>query len=59
MHLSVVKEDDVGEWIQSNLPALLLVAVGIALAVYLTIRTFGRRRFDEASRRARLQTRNG
>jgi len=36
-----------GEWIQSNLPALLLVAVGIALAVYLTIRIFGRRRnFD-------------
>ncbi len=33
-----------GEWIQSNLPALLLIAAGIALAVFLTVRTLGRRR---------------
>lgn len=33
-----------GEWIQSNLPALLLVAAGIAIAVWLTIRTLSRRR---------------
>ncbi len=33
-----------GEWIQSNLPALLLVAVGIAVAVFLTVRTLSRRR---------------
>jgi len=42
--ISVSKEDDVGEWIQDNLPALLLVAVGIAVAVFLTIRTMSRRR---------------
>lgn len=33
-----------GEWIQSNLPALLLVAVGIAVTVFLTVRTMSRRR---------------
>lgn len=33
-----------GEWIQSNLPALLLVAVGIIVAVFLTVRTLSRRR---------------